>query len=243
LDRRRRRIEPSADDLDRGALASNPRWSPDGTRIVFDSGKAGSKDLYLLDPATTDLQRLTSTPDEEGEPRWSRDGKWVYFYGPDPQRKAYVATWKTPIAGGPAVQVTFNGGGTAEESPDGRWLFYTVAEQARMTLWRMPAAGGAAALMADDLVNSQSFAVGRGVVYAVVRGLSPATLPRTTPPAANHPPSIVAIDIATGVRKTLATFDRPPWWGLALSPDERTLLISLVNTQGIDLMVVEPRQH
>lgn len=45
-----------------GAQCANPQWSPDGTRVLFNSRARGSADLYVLRAATGELARLTSDP-------------------------------------------------------------------------------------------------------------------------------------------------------------------------------------
>ena len=55
------------------------RVSPDGTRIVFTSGRTGNGDLYLLDLTTGDLKRLTHSEYTDFFPRWSPDGKDIAF--------------------------------------------------------------------------------------------------------------------------------------------------------------------
>lgn len=55
------------------------RVSPDGTRIVFTSGRTGNGDLYLLDLITGDLKRLTRSEYTDFFPRWSPDGKNIVF--------------------------------------------------------------------------------------------------------------------------------------------------------------------
>jgi Tol biopolymer transport system component len=102
-----------------GPQCSNPRWSPDGRLILFNSRRDGSADLYLLAPDTGELHRITTHPAEEFEPRWSRDGKTIYFGS---NRTGRSEVWRMPATGGEPVQITKQGGTTATESPDGRYL-------------------------------------------------------------------------------------------------------------------------
>jgi Tol biopolymer transport system component len=104
-----------------GPLTSNPRWSPDGQSIVFDSHPGGLRDLYLISPDGGAPRRLTSGPEVESEARWSRDGKWIYFAS---DRSGRFEVWKMPASGDAPVQVTKNGGAAAFESTDGRFLYW-----------------------------------------------------------------------------------------------------------------------
>jgi uncharacterized protein YjdB len=54
--------------------------SPDRTRIVFSSNRAGgSYDLYTADADGRNLKRLTSNPGNEGDPAWTPDSKRVVY--------------------------------------------------------------------------------------------------------------------------------------------------------------------
>jgi Tol biopolymer transport system component len=55
----------------------NPAWSPDGTRIAFDSRREGTRQIYIMDADGENAVRLT---DEIGfDPAWSPDGQHVTF--------------------------------------------------------------------------------------------------------------------------------------------------------------------
>ena len=70
-----------------GATNLDPRWSGDGTRIVFASNVDGNYDLYWIDTvpsSSTTLSiphRLTKTeaPVRNLDPAWTRSGKYVVF--------------------------------------------------------------------------------------------------------------------------------------------------------------------
>lgn len=61
---------------------------------------------------------------------------------------------------------------------------------------------------------------------------------RTTGTTVDHV-AVMRLDLATGRKERLAGYAGGFWFGLALSPDERTLLgVAVVG--GMDLMIVEP---
>ena len=62
-------------------------------------------------------RRLTLEASLDAVPSWSGDGRWVYFGS---NRAGGLQVWKVPADGGPAIQVTRNGGFAAFESPDGK---------------------------------------------------------------------------------------------------------------------------
>ena len=73
------------------------------------------------DISTKKFRELTNEPSAEMVPSWSRDGRWIYFAS---ERSGGWEIWKMPSAGGPAVQVTNQGGYAAFESLDGKFLSY-----------------------------------------------------------------------------------------------------------------------
>jgi Tol biopolymer transport system component len=53
--------------------------SPDGTRIAFQSGRAGTFEIWSSSADGDDLLQLTSLGRYSGTPRWSPDSKWIAF--------------------------------------------------------------------------------------------------------------------------------------------------------------------
>jgi Tol biopolymer transport system component len=58
----------------------SPSWSPDAQKIVFSGlNFSGYKDLYILNPATEELIKLTNDFYDDNDPCWSPDGKYIIF--------------------------------------------------------------------------------------------------------------------------------------------------------------------
>ncbi len=61
------------------AEESRPLYSPDGTRLAFQSTRTGAADIYILTLATGGLQRVTYTDAPVTLDAWSADSQWLYF--------------------------------------------------------------------------------------------------------------------------------------------------------------------
>ena len=62
----------------------SPRFSPDGSRIVFASDRLGSTDLHVLTVATGAVEQLTSAGGVAADPTYAPDGSVVYVHRPTP---------------------------------------------------------------------------------------------------------------------------------------------------------------
>lgn len=57
-----------------------PKWSPDGSRIVFAStGTKTNWDIWTIDKNGSNLTQITSHPANDIQPTWSPDGKRIAF--------------------------------------------------------------------------------------------------------------------------------------------------------------------
>ena len=89
---------------------SQPRWSPDGKRIVFLSDRSGAENVWLCDPDGAHSKALTKgTNNLYASPDWTPDGK-------------YIVVSRTS---GPRPSVTCAVNGMSLTCPDGtatRWI-------------------------------------------------------------------------------------------------------------------------
>jgi serine/threonine-protein kinase len=55
--------------------------SPGGDQLAYEQldEVAGTRDIWALDIARRQKTRITSDPDDDLAPAWSRDGRWIYF--------------------------------------------------------------------------------------------------------------------------------------------------------------------
>jgi dipeptidyl aminopeptidase/acylaminoacyl peptidase len=113
-----------------------PRWSPDGTKIAFDSRKYENADIFVIGANGGEAVRITSDPSDEVIPAWSSDGKWIFFVS---NRTGREEIWKAPVGGGPSVQVTLDGGYNPRSVRGEPWLYFRGPNGA---LFRMGRDGG-----------------------------------------------------------------------------------------------------
>jgi dipeptidyl aminopeptidase/acylaminoacyl peptidase len=110
---------------------SDPVVSPDGRRVVFVlrttdlPANRGRTDLWLMEADGRNLRPLTSHPAADLNPRWSPDGKTVWFIS---TRSGSAQVWRIPVDGGEAAQVTNLPLDVANliVSPDGKTLAFSL---------------------------------------------------------------------------------------------------------------------
>jgi len=122
----------------------NPVWSPDGSRILFASNRAGVFNLYVKISSGAGADELLLKTDQTKYPEdWSSDGRLIAFAQQDPKTKNDL--WVLPLEGpegaprkpAPYLQTEFNEQ-FAKFSPDGRWIVYTSDESTRDEVYVQP---------------------------------------------------------------------------------------------------------
>src|SRR6267142_2550064 len=59
--------------------SSSPRWSPDGSKLAFISGREGGDQIWTIEVATGALKKVTNISTGAGDEIWSPDGNWLAF--------------------------------------------------------------------------------------------------------------------------------------------------------------------
>ncbi len=111
------------------ATDHNPIWTPDGQRIVFDSGRAGAgHNLYWkAADGTGEAERLTTSPTTQTVDSFSPDGKRLVFREIVEPRDLRVLSMEGERTSQPLIQSQFNETRGAI-SPDGHWIAYESDE-------------------------------------------------------------------------------------------------------------------
>jgi Tol biopolymer transport system component len=124
-------------------LDFNPQYSPDGKRIVFQSDRSGSSEIWMCDSDGANPVQVTSLNKIAGTPRWSPDGQQIAFdLYPDARGDIYVIR----ADGGPPRPIVT---GDSEDhlpswSIDGRWIYFASNRTGERQVWKVPAEGGKA---------------------------------------------------------------------------------------------------
>jgi Tol biopolymer transport system component/DNA-binding winged helix-turn-helix (wHTH) protein len=127
------------------------RISPDGERIVFESGRSGFEEIWQCDRdgsnpiqlsfLNSPADRATTSPTSSGTPRWSPDGHHIVF---DSRASGHAELYVVDADGGPPRRLT-TGTSTALApfwSADGRSIYFSTEQPAGV--WKVSSAGGTA---------------------------------------------------------------------------------------------------
>jgi Tol biopolymer transport system component/DNA-binding winged helix-turn-helix (wHTH) protein len=207
-------------------VAGAASWSPDGRYIAFEFRPKEHSEVYLVE-VNGGLPRLLATLPgaDNGGPSWSQDGKWIYFYSD--RGGGPLQLWKIQLIGGPAVQVTRNGGVVAAESADGRFLYFAKADVPG--IWKMPLQGGQETLILDQPYREfawWNWALGRNGIYFI----NLETKPNAT---------VEFFEFASHKIIPIWSLTNRPFVGLSISADGRSILYAQHEFQHSDIMLVK----
>ena len=248
-------------------IQSGPQFSPDGSKITFESTRSGASEVWMCRSDGSGLIQLTHT-NSGGTPRWSPDGQQIAFDSLDSDLDIFVIDSQ----GGSPRRLTSEPSRdvTPSWSRDGHWVYFASNRTGRNEVWKMPATGGSAV----QVTHQGGFAAfespdGSFLYYA--KGLEVPGLWRVPTNGGEETevissleagywgywavvengiyyldttakPGINFFDITT--HRTTRVFDlenaparRAP--GLAISPDKKTILYTQLDVLNSDIILVE----
>lgn len=121
------------------ATEARPLYSPDGTRVAFQSTREGPSNIYILTLATGEVRRLTYSDAGESLDAWSPDGKWIYFTSAVNDVGRQNDIFRVSADGGTPLEVSrerYLNEFESAPSPDGRTIALVAKGISSSQWWR-----------------------------------------------------------------------------------------------------------
>jgi Tol biopolymer transport system component/DNA-binding winged helix-turn-helix (wHTH) protein len=250
-------------------MESGPQFSPDGTKIAFESTRSGAYEVWMCQSDASGLIQLTHLNSVTGTPRWSPDGQQIAF---DSGTGDNADIFVIDSHGGSPRRLTSEPSHeiVPSWSGDGRWIYFASNRTGGWQVWKMPSTGGPAV----QVTRQGGFAVfespdGRFLYYA--KGLTVPGLWRIPTNGGEEievissleagywgywvvvengiyyldtkaKPGINFFDTATHRITRVFDLENAPARkapGLAVSPDKKTILYTQRDALNSDIILVE----
>ncbi len=200
------------------SLTGSPRWSPEGRYIAFDSRPNQHSEVDDVEVDVSDPQPHLIAQFHDADafiPTWSRDGKWIYFSSNRGGKEG--AIWKVAIENGVVrpglpIQMTGDHGFSAVESSDRRLFYYR--NPPHQGIWAIPRDRPKQIAVRTGPVPDlwSNWALSNHGVYFLIPG--------------HLGPEIEFLDFRTRLVSHIAKLDKPSFYGLAISPNGKSLIFS-----------------
>jgi Tol biopolymer transport system component len=123
-----------------------PVWSPDGSRVLFNSTEGGGQDIYWkasTGAGSEEVVLKSGTPKRPTD--WSRDGRFILYENDDP--KSRIDLWVLPLFGDRKPELFLRTPFIEQHgrfSPDGKWIAYVSDESGTLEVYvqSFPPSGG-----------------------------------------------------------------------------------------------------
>lgn len=127
----------------------SPSWSPDGTRLLFESDRDGDFEIYVIGRDGSGLRRLTDSPGGDRSPAWSPDGERFVFGS---ERDGARGLWIGDLAGGEPRSLIADPSPelVPDWSPDGAWVAFSSERDGNLELYRVRIEDGSLERLTDD---------------------------------------------------------------------------------------------
>jgi Tol biopolymer transport system component len=244
----------------------NPDLSPDGRRLVLESGRSGERqEIWLAEADGSNPVQLTRGPGlHQGTPRWSPDGRRIAFDSLGEDRHWDI--WTIESDGGSLRRLTTDPGdeNTPSWSADGNSVYFASEREGAQNIWRVPSQGGPAEQvtwagggLARESVDGRTLYYKQGfwnspLFARPLSGGADREIADCVPAFGftvaragvyylrcnTEPTPLWLRDVRTGRDRLIGHIERPHW-GLTALPDGKGVLYAKSVNSGADLMMVE----
>ena len=197
-----------------------PRFSPDGTTIVFCSNRSGNWDLWSVKRDGTGLTQLTFEQTDEVAPCWSPDGSQVAYTRWSPRARQWEV-WTLSVSQ-PGVRKFLSYGMFPAWSPTGGQIAFQRARQRGSKLfsvWTVDLVDGEARRPTEIAHRDEAACIaprwspdGMMLIYCTVNGDARVGTAREGAPASAD---LWVVEVSTGIRMKLTDGGAPafnPVW-------------------------------
>jgi len=208
----------------RNLITGTPSWSPDNSKIVFDSRTNGHADLYIVDISERIPHKLVTSTGEASVPSWSHHDKWIYFIGGG--GAAGERIYRVPPEGGRATVLSTTRGYGPLESFDGQTVYFAVSTGRNTTLQAASINPTGTEFRVEGMPPLswvENWTIVRDGVYFY--------------PAEDFK-TLSYFDFATKRVRPILKVNGPSFLGLSVSPDGNYILYSQLDEPRSDIMLV-----
>jgi Tol biopolymer transport system component/DNA-binding winged helix-turn-helix (wHTH) protein len=135
--------DPAERFLSSTTIESGPQFSPDGSKIAFESTRSGAYEIWMCRSDGSNLIQLTNFNTVTGTPRWSPDGQQIAF---DSRAHGNADIYVMDSRGSSLRKVTDEASTDVipSWSQDGRWIYFASDRSGDWQVWKIPSGGGPA---------------------------------------------------------------------------------------------------
>jgi eukaryotic-like serine/threonine-protein kinase len=244
----------------------NPHYSPDGSRVAFESNRTGESAIWVSAADGSNLMEVFSRAGRHsGSPRWAPDGGRIAF---DSTAAGNFDIYAIQPGTAQPLRLTTESSDDVMPSwsPEGNWIYFASGRSGRQEVWKVPAAGGAAVQVTRN-GGARAFPSADGTQIYYTKHDGDAALWSTPvaggeerevlPSVVNRSFAVLAegiyfipgpgpdgragvhyLDFSTGAVQQVLPIAGRPNLGLTVSPDRRRILYAQTDQVGRDLMLV-----
>jgi Tol biopolymer transport system component/DNA-binding winged helix-turn-helix (wHTH) protein len=244
----------------------NPQYSPDGSRVAFESTRSGESAIWVAAADGTNVEKIFSRAGKHvGTPRWAPDSQRIAF---DSTAEGNFDIYAIEPGGVRPVRLTTDAADDVMPSwsPDGTGIYFASNRTGRQEVWKVrPSGGPAEQVTRNGGACVYPSADGTHIYYtkhdgdaelwtvAVAGGEERKVLPSVINrafvvvaggvyfipgPNSGAQFGVYYLDLSNGVVRLVTPIDGRPNLGLAISPDRQYILYTQSDYAGRDLVLV-----